>query len=157
METGTLEPTDQGLKVLTRIIYLSSHPLPPTHTHTPGGDKNIFWLVGSRRNPEYVVLAQNTSECLIIKHSPARTGRRGGASCLPVRASPPGGAHENARPRPELGPCGPPSPPRHSAAGSAERRRLPRLWVAPQSDPRTPADPWRRRRRRWFPERVGAS
>lgn len=44
-----------------------------------------------------------------------------------------------------------------SAAGSAERRRLPRLWAAPQSDPRILAGPWRRRqRRRWSPERVGA-
>lgn len=153
METGTLVQKDQGVEMHTSIIRPSSPP--------GGCNQNMSWLEGSTRRLAYVVRAQNTSECLIGKKEHLKSEkhlrrRRGGDSCLPVPASPPGGAHESARPQPELGPCGPPSPPRLSAARSAEWRRLPRLWAAPQSDPRIPAGPWQRRRRRWSSERVGA-
>lgn len=92
------------------------------------GVKNMLWVVGSTRRLAYMVEDQ--------KHLAKRRGGAGRGlvpSRLHVRASPPGGVHEIARPLPELGPCGPPSPPRHSAAGSAERHRLPRLWAVPQS------------------------
>lgn len=61
METLTLEQKDQGVGVLTSIICPSSRP-------TPGGDQSTSWLEGSMRRLGCVVPAQNTSECLIIKH-----------------------------------------------------------------------------------------